>query len=185
MAELAHPGGAAAHGDETSRRDFLTLTAAALGAVGTAAAIWPFIDSMNPAKDTLALSTTEVDLGPVAVGQRLTVVWQGKPVFIDHRPPEEIKKAEDVPLSDLKDPQKDSARVKKPEWLVVVGVCTHLGCIPLGQKSTDDRGLFGGWFCPCHGSMYDTSGRIRQGPAPQNLLVPPYEFTSDTQIKIG
>jgi ubiquinol-cytochrome c reductase iron-sulfur subunit len=185
MAELAHPAGSGAHGPETSRRDFLTLTAALTGAVGAASAIWPFIDSMNPAKDTLALSTTEIDIGPIAVGQRVTVVWQGKPVFVDHRPPEEVKKAAEVNLAELPDPQKDSDRVKKPEWLVVVGVCTHLGCIPLGQKSTDDRGPFGGWFCPCHGSIYDTSGRIRQGPAPQNLAVPPYEFISDTQIKIG
>jgi ubiquinol-cytochrome c reductase iron-sulfur subunit len=184
MTDIAHPG-PGAHGAETSRRDFLTLTAAALGAVGVGSVIWPFIDSMNPAKDTLALASTEVDLSPVAVGQRLTVVWRGKPVFVDHRPPEEIKKAEDVDVTELRDPQKDSERVKKAEWLVVVGICTHLGCIPLGQKSTDDRGPFGGWFCPCHGSIYDTSGRVRGGPAPLNLPVPPYDFTSDTQIKIG
>lgn len=168
-----------------TRRDFLTLTASALGVVGLASAIWPFIDSLNPAKDTLALSTTDVDVSPVQVGQRLTVAWQGKPVFIDHRPPAEIKAAEDVDISTLRDPQKDSDRVQKPEWLIVVGVCTHLGCIPLGQKTGDDRGLFGGWFCPCHGSMYDTSARIRQGPAPLNLLVPPYKFVSDTKITIG
>ena len=119
------------------------------------------------------------------VGQRLTVAWRGKPVFIDHRTPEEIKAAEGVNLADLRDPQPDSARVKKPEWLVVIGVCTHLGCIPLGQKTGDDRGPYGGWFCPCHGSIYDTSARIRQGPAPANLVVPPYEFTGDTKIKIG
>ena len=184
MADVAHQAGGA-HGADTSRRDFLTLTAVALGAVGAGSAIWPFIDSMNPAKDTLALATTEVDLAPIAEGQRLTVVWRGKPVFVDHRPAEQIKMAREVDLAELRDPQKDSDRVKKPEWLVVVGVCTHLGCIPLGQKSTDERGAFGGWFFPCHGSMYDTSGRIRQGPAPQNLVVPPYEFTSDTQIKIG
>ena len=185
MAEIAQRTGGGAHGAETTRRDFLTLTASALGAIGAAAAIWPFLDSLNPAKDTLALSTTDVDLAPVAVGQRLTVVWRGKPVFIDHRPPEAIKQAEEVNVSDLRDPQSDAERVKKPEWLVIVGVCTHLGCIPLGQKETDDRGPYGGWFCPCHGSVYDTSGRIRQGPAPQNLLVPPYSFTNDTQIKIG
>ena len=153
--------------------------------VGAAIAIWPFIDSLNPARDTLALSTTEVDLAPVQVGQRLTVAWRGKPVFIDHRTPEEIKAAQNVDVSTLRDPQTDSARVKKPEWLVIIGVCTHLGCIPLGQKPGDDRGPYGGWFCPCHGSVYDTSGRIRQGPAPLNLIVPPYDFTSDTAIKIG
>ena len=174
------------HGhDGETRRDFLTLSATALGVVGLATAIWPFIDTLNPAKDTLALSTTEVDLGPVQLGQRLTVAWQGKPVFIDHRPPAEIKAAEAVDVSTLRDPQKDSDRVQKPEWLIVVGVCTHLGCIPLGQKQGDDRGLYGGWFCPCHGSMYDTSARIRQGPAPANLVVPPYKFTSDTKITIG
>jgi len=171
------------HGE--SRRDFLILTASAVAGIGTAVTIWPFIDTLNPSRDTLALSTTEVDLSPVQVGQRLTVAWRGKPVFIDHRPPDEIKAAEGVPLGDLRDPQKDSDRVKKAEWLIIIGVCTHLGCIPLGQKTGDDRGPFGGWFCPCHGSIYDTSGRIRQGPAPANLVVPPYEFTSDTAIKIG
>jgi ubiquinol-cytochrome c reductase iron-sulfur subunit len=179
------PGhGAGLHGGET-RRDFLLLTAGALGGVGAAIAVWPFIDSLNPARDTLALSTTEVDLKPVQVGQRLTVVWQEKPVFIDHRTPEEIKAATDVDVASLRDPQKDSDRVKKAEWLVMVGVCTHLGCIPLGQKQGDPRGPFGGWFCPCHGSIYDTSGRRRDGPAPLNLEVPPYDFTSATAVKIG
>ena len=184
MSDVAQSQVSHGHDGET-RRDFLILTAASLSVVGVAASIWPFVDSLNPAKDTLALSTTEVDLSPIQVGQRLTVAWQGKPVFIDHRPPAEIKAAEDVDISTLRDPQKDSDRVQKPEWLIVVGVCTHLGCIPLGQKSTDDRGPFGGWFCPCHGSIYDTSARIRQGPAPLNLLVPPYKFTSDAKITIG
>jgi ubiquinol-cytochrome c reductase iron-sulfur subunit len=184
MVDLAHSHTTQGHGGET-RRDFLLLSAGAIGAIGAACAVWPFIDSLNPARDTLALSTTEVDLAPVQVGQRLTVAWQGKPVFIDHRPPAEIKAAADVDVSALRDPQKDADRVKKAEWLVVVGVCTHLGCIPLGNKPGDERGSFGGWFCPCHGSVYDTSGRIRQGPAPVNLLVPPYQFTSPTAIKIG
>jgi ubiquinol-cytochrome c reductase iron-sulfur subunit len=182
MADIAHPGGP---GAEPTRRDFLTLTGSAVAAIGAGCAIWPFIGSLNPAKDTLAMATTEVDLAPVQVGQRLTVTWRGKPVFIDHRTPEEIEEAQKVPLGDLVDPQKDEARVKKPEWLVVVGICTHLGCIPLGQRTGDDRGEFGGWFCPCHGSQYDTSGRIRRGPAPRNLEVPTYAFTGDTQIKIG
>jgi ubiquinol-cytochrome c reductase iron-sulfur subunit len=182
MTDTAHPG---AHGTEGTRRDFLTLTAAAVGAVGAASALWPFIGSMNPAKDTLALSTTEVDLAPVQAGQRITVVWRGKPVFIDHRTEQEIKAARDVDIHSLVDPQADEKRVKKPEWLVVVGICTHLGCIPGGQRTGDDKGEFGGWFCPCHGSTYDTSGRIRKGPAPRNLEVPPYAFTGDTQIKIG
>ena len=184
MSDVAQSQVSHGHDGET-RRDFLILTAASLSVVGVAASIWPFVDSLNPAKDTLALSTTEVDLSPIQVGQRLTVAWQGKPVFIDHRPPSEIKAAEDVDISTLRDPQKDSDRVQKPEWLIVVGVCTHLGCIPLGQKQGDDRGPFGGWFCPCHGSIYDTSARIRQGPAPLNLLVPPYKFTSDAKITIG
>ena len=183
MADTAHPHATDAH--DGTRRDFLILSAAAIGGVGAAITIWPFIDTLNPARDTLALSTTEVDLSPVQVGQRLTIAWRGKPVFIDHRTPEEIKKAQDVDVATLRDPQKDADRVKKPEWLVMVGVCTHLGCIPLGQKPGDDRGEYGGWFCPCHGSVYDTSGRIRQGPAPTNLVVPPYDFTSDTAIKIG
>jgi ubiquinol-cytochrome c reductase iron-sulfur subunit len=172
-------------GDGTTRRDFLTIAASAITGLGAACAIWPLIDSMSPAKDTLALSTSEVDLTPVQDGQRLTVTWRGKPVFIDHRTPEEIQEAKSVDVNALPDPQKDEERVKKPEWLVVVGVCTHLGCVPLGQKATDPRGEFGGWFCPCHGSQYDTSGRIRKGPAPANLAVPPYQFLTDTNIRIG
>src|SRR5260370_30325127 len=145
MADLAQHNVRGAH-NGGARRDFLTLTATAVGAVGVAATVWPFIDSLNPARDTLALSTTEVDLAPVQVGQRLTVAWRGKPVFIDHRTPEEIKAAQDVNLSDLRDPQPDSARVKKTVWLVVIGVCTHLGCIPLGQKTGNDAGPYGGLF---------------------------------------
>jgi ubiquinol-cytochrome c reductase iron-sulfur subunit len=179
MAETAHPGG------EETRRDFLTLTASSIAAIGAASAIWPFLGSLLPAKDTLALSTAEVDLAPVQVGQRITVTWRGKPVFIDRRPEEEIKKARETDLALLVDPQKDEDRVKKPEWLVMVGICTHLGCIPGGQRTSDDRGEYGGWFCPCHGSTYDTSGRIRKGPAPKNLEIPPYAFIGDTQIKIG
>lgn len=184
MADTAHTHIDEAH-DGGTRRDFLILTAGALGAVGAAIAVWPFIDTLNPARDTLALASTEVDLSPVQVGQRLTVPWRGKPVFIDHRTPAEIEQAQQVNIAELRDPQPDSARVKKTEWLVMIGVCTHLGCIPLGQNPNDDRGSYGGWFCPCHGSVYDTSGRIRQGPAPLNLIIPPYEFTSDTAIKIG
>src|SRR6267378_5913601 len=184
MADVAQQNVGEAHAGET-RRDFLILTASAIGGVGVAATIWPFIATLNPARDTLALSTTEVDLAPVQVGQRLTVTWQGKPVFIAHRTPEEIKAAQDTDISQLREPQADSDRVQRPEWLIVLGICTHLGCIPLGQKAGDDRGQYGGWFCPCHGSVYDTSGRIRQGPAPQNLFVPPYDFTADTTIKIG
>ena len=186
MAETASTTPSHAGAGET-RRDFLLIASGTVVAAGAALAAWPFIDAMNPAADTLALASTGVDLAPVAVGQRITVVWRGKPVFIDHRTAEDIKTAEDTPLASLVDPQPDSDRVKpgQAQWLVVVGVCTHLGCIPLGQKSGEPRGDFGGWFCPCHGSHYDTSGRIRKGPAPHNLAVPPYEFTADQTIRIG
>lgn len=181
---------AASHSHDTSpeggtRRDFLYLTAGAFGAVGAGIFAWPFIDSMNPSADTLAMATTEVDLAPIEVGQAITVVWRGKPVFIRHRTAEEIASANNVDIASLRDPQPDSDRVKKPEWLIMVGICTHLGCVPLGQKKTDPKGDFGGWFCPCHGSHYDSSGRIRKGPAPKNLNVPEYTFTSDTTIRIG
>ncbi len=168
-----------------TRRDFLYLTAGAMGAVGAAVGVWPMIDSMNPAADTLALATTEVDIASVTVGQSITVVWQGKPVFIRRRTQNEIDASQNVAAEDLRDPETDADRVKKDEWLVMVGVCTHLGCIPLGNKAGQPKGKYGGWFCPCHGSHYDMSGRIRQGPAPKNLPVPPYEFVSDTLIRIG
>jgi ubiquinol-cytochrome c reductase iron-sulfur subunit len=172
-------------GEGATRRDFLLIAAGTVGVVGTALAVWPFIDSMNPAQDVLALATTGVDISAIEDGQRVTVVWRGKPVFIDHRTAAQIKEAESVPMDNLPDPEADSVRVQKPEWLIVIGICTHLGCIPLGQKVGDPRGEFGGWFCPCHGSQYDTSGRIRKGPAPANLAVPPYEFVDDSTIRIG
>jgi ubiquinol-cytochrome c reductase iron-sulfur subunit len=178
----AAPGGSS---QGESRRDFLLIATSAVGVVGTALAVWPFVHSMNPAADTLALSTTEVDLSKVAEGMAITVTWQGKPVFVRHRTAEEIKMAEEAPMADLRDPKADKDRVQKAEWLILIGVCTHLGCIPLGQKAADPRGDFGGWFCPCHGSHYDTSGRIRKGPAPLNLAVPKYTFLSDTSIRIG
>ncbi|MBT3307423.1 MAG: ubiquinol-cytochrome c reductase iron-sulfur subunit [Alphaproteobacteria bacterium] len=171
--------------DEKTRRDFLLLSTATVGAVGTALAVWPLVDAMNPAADTLALSTTEVDLEPIAEGQSITVVWQGKPVFVRYRTAAEIKDAEAVALGDMIDPQSDQDRVQKSQWLIMVGVCTHLGCIPLGQKASEPKGEYGGWFCPCHGSHYDTSGRIRKGPAPKNLPVPMYTFLTDTSVKIG
>lgn len=174
-------------GDGRTRRDFLYLTAAAFGAVGAGSFAWPLIDQMNPAADTLALSSTEVDLSPIEEGQAITVIWRGKPVFIRHRTPKEIEEARAVDVSALRDKQSDEDRVKKghEKWLVMVGICTHLGCVPLGQKETDVKGEYDGWFCPCHGSNYDTSGRIRKGPAPKNLLVPEYSFLTDTTIKIG
>ncbi|MCF8480183.1 MAG: ubiquinol-cytochrome c reductase iron-sulfur subunit [Rhodospirillum sp.] len=172
-------------GGESSRRDFLIYGTSALAAVGTALAVWPFISSMNPAADTLALASTEVDISAVEDGQAITVVWRGKPVFIRHRTEENIEAARSVDVAELRDPQTDEDRVKEAPWLIMIGVCTHLGCIPLGQKDGDPKGDFGGWFCPCHGSHYDTSGRIRKGPAPLNLPIPPYAFLDDTTVKIG
>jgi len=166
---------------ETSeRRDFLFTASYALGAVGVGAAVWPLIDQMNPDASVKALAITEVDISKIGLGKTITVLWRGKPVFIRRRTQEEISKAQNVKLEELKDPQKDEDRVKKPEWLIMTGVCTHLGCVPLGNK-----GDFGGWFCPCHGSHYDTSGRIRKGPAPTNLEIPKYEFVDNNTIKIG
>ena len=166
---------------ETSkRRDFLFTASYALGAVGVGAAVWPLIDQMNPDASVKALSTTEVDISDVSLGKTITVLWRGKPVFIRKRTQKEINEAQNIKLEDLKDPQKDQDRVKKAEWLVMVGVCTHLGCVPLGNK-----GDFDGWFCPCHGSHYDTSGRVRKGPAPTNLEIPKYEFIDNNTIKIG
>ena len=180
------PGGAG-HGDGATRRDFLFIATGAVGAVGTAATIWPFINNMNPAADVLALASIEVSVKDIAPGQAIKVSWRGKPVFIRRRTPEEIKAARDVDWHTLPDPQDDAARVHKgkDEWLILIGVCTHLGCIPLGTSQGDTRGDYNGWFCPCHGSHYDTSGRIRKGPAPRNLEVPTYDFTNDTTVKIG
>ena len=165
---------------QSKRRDFLYTMTYTIGAVGIGAAVWPLIDQMNPDSSVKALATTEVDISSVEVGKTITVLWRGKPIFIRRRTQEEIKDASAVELKDLKDPQKDSERAKNPEWLVMVGVCTHLGCVPLGNK-----GEYNGWFCPCHGSHYDTSGRVRKGPAPNNLEIPKYEFVDNNIIKIG
>ena len=165
---------------KTERRDFLFTATAAAAAVGVGAAIWPVVDQMNPDASVKALASTEVDISSVQPGQSLTVLWRGKPVFIKRRTDQEIQKAREVSLGDLKHPEKDEDRVKKPEWLVMLGVCTHLGCVPL-----TDKGDYDGWFCPCHGSHYDTSGRIRKGPAPTNMEVPKYEFVNNNTIKIG
>jgi ubiquinol-cytochrome c reductase iron-sulfur subunit len=166
--------------ENPNRRDFLFLATGAVAAVGATAVVWPLVDQMNPDASTLALASIEVDTGAIAEGQIVTVKWRGGPVFIRHRTKKEIDDAVNAPLSELKDPQTDAERVKKPEWLIVVGVCTHLGCVPLGHE-----GPYDGWKCPCHGSIYDTSGRIRSGPAPLNLAVPEYAFVSDTKVKIG
>jgi ubiquinol-cytochrome c reductase iron-sulfur subunit len=182
MSDTAQPSHA---GEDETRRDFLNLLTVAMGAIGVGSVAWPFIASMAPSAEVLALSTTEVDLSPIEDGQSITVVWQGNPVFVRHRTVTEIEEAEAVDLADLKDPEPDAARIEKPEWLVLVGVCPHLGCVPKGQRPGEPRGAYGGWFCPCHGSQFDTSGRIRKGPAPTNLPVPPYVFLDDTLIKIG
>lgn len=163
-----------------NRRDFLFLATGAFAAVGAANIVWPLIDQMNPDASVKALASIEVDLGEVEVGQSITVMWRGKPVFIRHRTENEIETARNDDNANLIDPQSDLERVQKDEWLVMVGICTHLGCVPLGQA-----GDFNGWFCPCHGSHYDTSGRIRKGPAPTNLEIPPYNFVNDTRIKVG
>lgn len=171
-----------------TRRDFIYLGAGAFAAVGGAAALVPLIHQMNPAADVRALATIDVDISAIAVGQQIKVMWQGKPVFVRHRTPEDIAAAEAVDLSALRDPVPDSERranaeengMDRPDWLIVVGVCTHLGCIPI-----EGRGDYGGWFCPCHGSHYDTAARIRLGPAPTNLPKPPYVFLSDSEVQIG
>ncbi len=174
-------------GEEGTRRDFLHIAAAGGAAIGAAAAVWPFIDQMNPAADTLALSTVEVDISQIGVGEGVVIKWRGKPIFIRHRTAAEVAEANAVEMGDLVDKQTDGERITegKEVWLIVTGICTHLGCVPLGSKSGDDKGEFGGWFCPCHGSHYDTSGRIRKGPAPRNLEIPEYAFLNDTTIKIG
>lgn len=188
---------------EPTRRDFIHIFGVATAAVGAGAVLWPLVDQMNPDASVLALSTKEVDLSSIAVGQAIKVMWQGKPVFIRHRTPAEIKEAEDTPLSALKDKNARNANIDpkadatdndrvisadgqaRPEWLLVIGVCTHLGCIPLGTSPGEIRGDYDGWFCPCHGSNYDVAGRIRKGPAPENLPIPKYQFVSDTVVKIG
>ncbi len=182
---------------EPTRRDFIHIMGAVTAAAGAGAALWPLIDQMNPDASMLALSTKEVDISSIAVGQAIKVMWQGKPVFIRHRTAEEIAEAEATPLTALKDTKarndnlgksadaEDANRRSDANWMIVVGVCTHLGCIPLGTSSGENRGDYNGWFCPCHGSHYDVAGRIRRGPAPDNLEVPPYAFLSDSVVKIG
>jgi ubiquinol-cytochrome c reductase iron-sulfur subunit len=184
---------------EPTRRDVILIAASGFAAIGAAAALWPLLDQMNPDQSMLSLATTEVDISHVEAGQAITVIWRGKPIFIRHRTDQEIGKAKDVPVDDLPDPLARNANLPddapgtddnraakdREPWLVMIGICTHLGCIPKGQAVGDYKGQFGGWFCPCHGSQYDTAGRIRLGPAPQNLAIPPYNFASDTKIKIG
>ena len=179
---------------DSDRRDFLYIATGAVGAVGVALTTWPFISQMNPDASVLALANVDVDLGPIAEGQSVTLKWRGNPVFVRHRTPKEIEEAKAVPIDDLIDPLARNNNLKegdpatdvnrvvggKEQFLVMMGVCTHLGCVPLGEQ-----GDFGGWYCPCHGSHYDTAGRIRKGPAPENLLVPRYQYLSDSKIRIG
>src|SRR6201986_117217 len=168
---------------DTTRRDFLFVATGAAAGVGGVVSLWPFISQMNPDASTIAAGAPiEVELAPIADGQDIKVFWRGKPIYIMHRTKKQIEEAQKVPLGDLKDPATDASRVKDghDQWLVVIGICTHLGCIPLAHQ-----GEYDGWFCPCHGSQYDTAGRIRKGPAPKNLAVPDYLFSSDTLVKIG
>jgi ubiquinol-cytochrome c reductase iron-sulfur subunit len=168
---------------EPTRRDFIYIATGAVAAVGAAGTLVPLIAQMNPDASTIAAGAPiEVDLAPIADGQVIKVFWRGKPIYVNHRSKKQIEEAQNVDVAKLPDPQADSARVKPghDQWQVLIGICTHLGCIPIAHQ-----GPYDGYFCPCHGSVYDTSGRIRSGPAPQNLALPPYEFLSDTKIRIG
>lgn len=167
---------------QATRRDFLYIATGAVGAVGVGATVWPLIDQMNPDASVLALASIEYDVSSIVEGQTVTIKWRGLPVFVRHRTPAEIEEAKAVPLSELKDPETDEQRTKEghEQWLIMVANCTHLGCVPVGEA-----GEFDGWFCPCHGSHYDTAGRIRKGPAPKNLVLPEYDFLSDTLVQIG
>ena len=180
-----HTEGSASEG--VRRRDFLNVAAVSFAGVGVVAVALPLIDQMNPPADVLALASTEVDISKIAAGQAIKTIWRKQPGFLRNLTPQEIQAANSVPLSELRDPQTLAERTKpgKTNWLITMGVCTHLGCIPLGTGEGENRGPYGGYFCPCHGSAYDTAARIRQGPAPRNLDVPEYEFVSDTTVRIG
>jgi len=172
------------HDDEVTRRNFLYVASGAVGAAGVVSAAWPLVDQLNPSADVLALSSVEVDLSTIPQGNTVTILWRGIPVFIRHRTKEEIARAVAENTDPMKDPEDDQIRVEKPQWLVMIGICTHLGCVPL-DNTRFQTGEYGGWYCPCHGSEYDISGRIRKGPAPRNLDVPEYAFLNDTTVKIG
>jgi ubiquinol-cytochrome c reductase iron-sulfur subunit len=188
--EQSEPGpeaAAAGADDGVRRRDFINVAAISFVGVGAVAAALPLITQMNPSADVLALASTEVDVSKILPGQAIKTSWRKQPVFIRNLTPAEIKEANAVPMSSLRDPQSLADRTKpgKTNWLITLGVCTHLGCVPLGVGEGENRGPFGGYFCPCHGSAYDTAARIRSGPAPLNLMVPEYTFTSDTVVQIG
>jgi len=176
-----------ATGEGVRRRDFLNVAAVSFAGVGTVAAVAPLLVQMAPPADVLALSTTEVDISKVQPGQGIKTVWRKQPVFVRNLTPREIEQANAVPLSELRDPQTLEERTKAghTNWLITLGICTHLGCVPLGISEGENRGPYGGYFCPCHGSAYDTAARIRSGPAPTNLVVPDYEFVSDSLVRIG
>ena len=195
---------------DPTRRDFLFIATGAMGAVGAAAALWPLIDQMNPAADVLALASIEIDLAPIQPGQSVTFTWRSHPLFVRRRTPAEIEAARAVPVEELLDPLARNANLpenapatdenrltpnadgqpsqqpqRRAEWLIVQGICTHLGCTPEASTPQARKGDYGGWLCACHGSQYDTAGRVRVGPAPRNLDVPPYAFLSDTRIRVG
>ena len=173
--------------DDPRRRDFINIAAVAWAGVGAGVVVLPLINQMNPSADVLAQSTTEIDLSKIEPGQGVITSFRKQPLFVRNLTPKEVAEANAVPLSELRDPETLEKRTQPghENWLITLGVCTHLGCIPLGINEGDNRGKFGGYFCPCHGSQYDTAGRIRQGPAPKNLAVPPYKFTSPTAILVG
>ena len=187
MATLNQPLSGSETGDGVRRRDFINIAAVSFAGVGAAAVVVPLITQMSPSADVLALASSEVDISKIAPGQAIKTMWRKQPVFVRNLTAKEIAEANAVKLSDLRDPQTLAERTKpgKQNWLITMGVCTHLGCIPLGTGEGENRGPFGGYFCPCHGSAYDTAARIRQGPAPLNLQVPEYEFTTDTVVTIG
>ena len=186
-AEVSQTAGPIDSDDGVRRRDFLNIAAVSFAGVGTVAALAPLVVQMSPSADVLALATTEVDISKIQPGQGIKAQWRKQPIFIRNLTPQEIAAANAVPLSDLRDPQTLAQRTKpgKANWLITLGVCTHLGCVPLGIGEGETKGPFGGYFCPCHGSMYDTAARIRQGPAPKNLEVPEYAFTGPTTVLIG
>ena len=187
MTTLEESQAAMEHDHSLRRRDFINIAAVSFAGVGAAAVVAPLVTQMSPSADVLALASTEVDISKIAPGQAIKTVWRKQPVFVRNLMPKEIAEANAVPLSELRDPQTLAERTKpgKQNWLITLGVCTHLGCVPLGVAAGENRGQYGGYFCPCHGSHYDTAARIRKGPAPLNLQVPEYVFTSDTLVTIG
>lgn len=169
---------------EVTRRNFLYVATGVVGTVGVVSVAWPLVDQMNPSADVLAMASVEVDISPIPVGQTISILWRGKPVFIRHRTEKEIARAISENNDSMIDPADDKDRAQNPEWLIMIGICTHLGCVPL-DNTEFQSGDYGGWYCPCHGSEYDIAGRIRKGPAPRNLDLPQYVYLNDTTVKIG